>query len=553
MKQYQKSPERILSYSVSFFFHLPSCLTAWEICVIIIGISIAHTFSQDDTIRIMSYNVENLFDLVDNGTEYTEYKPFTHNWNKTTHDKKLDNIASVICAAHPDIAILCEVENQNAVKELQQTLSQKNQKFPYLGITSQTDGAETQQVILSKLPVIAAKTSPAPSINTVKIRPILEADVAIAQNTLKIFAVHFPSKAHPESWRVAAAAMLAQRLQKLPKSTDYIIAGDFNSDYNEAETFFTDKLDDTRGTTGINHILKTVRSGPQEFLEYVSKQDLAGCEDSLYHYDPWLDLPEYKRFSYIHNGRNNTLDHILLGCGLFDATGLSYLDNSFTVFSWNGRLLYSGVPFRWNVEKTKLGKFHTGEGYSDHLPVIIRLVTKPFLYATRTGTSPKLNTRNSKPGLGAGSGFETGFEGWILANHDFKLFRDTISPFEGRFCLNIFGQSAKNSSAASIRIPAYTCNKRKLQTLSLVMRGSGKIAIRIRTEENSSLYYSGPKFSKKMKSCTYSDFIWKNWQSVAFTLSDIQKNQDAVELEIRSAGKELLCLWIDNVLVGYAQ
>jgi hypothetical protein len=85
------------------------------------------------------------------------------------------------------------------------------------------------------------------------------------------------------------------------------------------------------------------------------------------------------------------------------------------------------------------------------------------------------------------------------------------------------------------------------------MRGSGKIAIRIRMEENSSLYYTGPKFSKKIKSCTYSVFTSKNWQRVAFTLSDIQKNQDAIELEIRSAGKELLCLWIDNVQVGYAQ
>ena len=29
-----------------------------------------------DTITVMSYNIENLFDLVDNGTEYPDYKPY---------------------------------------------------------------------------------------------------------------------------------------------------------------------------------------------------------------------------------------------------------------------------------------------------------------------------------------------------------------------------------------------------------------------------------------------------------------------------------------------
>ena len=46
---------------------------------------------------VASYNVENLFDLKNDGTEYKEYVPNTTSlWNKKTHDIKLNNISKVI-------------------------------------------------------------------------------------------------------------------------------------------------------------------------------------------------------------------------------------------------------------------------------------------------------------------------------------------------------------------------------------------------------------------------------------------------------------------------
>jgi len=46
--------------------------------------------------KIASYNVENIFDLKYDGTEYKEYIPNTNtNWNKKTYTIKLKNISKV--------------------------------------------------------------------------------------------------------------------------------------------------------------------------------------------------------------------------------------------------------------------------------------------------------------------------------------------------------------------------------------------------------------------------------------------------------------------------
>ena len=46
--------------------------------------------------KIVSYNVENLFDLNYNKSEYKEYIPnLKSNWNKTTLNIKLNNINNI--------------------------------------------------------------------------------------------------------------------------------------------------------------------------------------------------------------------------------------------------------------------------------------------------------------------------------------------------------------------------------------------------------------------------------------------------------------------------
>ena len=55
----------------------------------------------------------------------------------------------------------------------------------------------------------------------------------------KVFNNHWPSKASAESYRVKYAKNLQERVTLLPDDYDYILIGDFNSDYNEMQTFKT--------------------------------------------------------------------------------------------------------------------------------------------------------------------------------------------------------------------------------------------------------------------------------------------------------------------------
>ena len=61
---------------------------------------------------IASYNVENLFDLHFDGSEYKEYIPNTkHLWNEKNYTIKLNNTLRVINDLNADILLLQEIES----------------------------------------------------------------------------------------------------------------------------------------------------------------------------------------------------------------------------------------------------------------------------------------------------------------------------------------------------------------------------------------------------------------------------------------------------------
>ena len=82
-------------------------------------------FSQEIDFLAMSYNVENLFDTIDNPIKNdNEFLPSSErNWNSYRYQKKLTDISKVIVAAgsewhNPDVVGLCEVENDTCLRDL---------------------------------------------------------------------------------------------------------------------------------------------------------------------------------------------------------------------------------------------------------------------------------------------------------------------------------------------------------------------------------------------------------------------------------------------------
>ena len=315
--------------------------------------------------KVASYNVENLFDTVYDGTEYEEFIPGRHNWTKTTVEKKLLRTVEVLCDLDADIVGLQEIENEHIFNRLRRLLKRSGCGYRYGAITHKK-GAPIQVALLSRFPIRHSRelqVSYAP-----RVRNILEVEVSAEGYPLTIFVNHWKSKSRKgyESKRIAYAKTLAKRLSVMPQNRDYIILGDFNTDY-DAHLSLDKRLDDTQGRIGMNHLLNTVTDG-KAVTETTLSQTVGA------HYDLWLELPYAKRWSHMFYGRKSTLDHMLIPASMLDGKGIDYVNDSFNVFKADYLFTKKGYINSWEIK----GGRHTGRGYSDHLPIYALFDTKPY-------------------------------------------------------------------------------------------------------------------------------------------------------------------------------
>ena len=315
--------------------------------------------------KVANYNVENLFDLVKQGREYKEYIPNTTSWNKKLLDTKLNHTAQVICDIEADIIGLEEIENKNALLLLQNRLKKVGCGYRYSSITHKL-GSTIQVALLSKYKIISSKD--------IKVsysdRNILETEIEIDKKRVKIFVNHWKSMGRNgvESKRIKSAKALENRIKMLPNGSEYIILGDFNSDYN-AYTTLDEKLDDTNGKRGINHTLHTTINN-----RLLTQSDIIKAKRG-YHYNLWLELDSYNRWSYNFFGKKGTLDNIIVAQNMFDKKGIEYVDNSFNVFKAPYLFTKKGYIKRWRYK-----------GYSDHLPIYALFSTDNIIKKEITAT-----------------------------------------------------------------------------------------------------------------------------------------------------------------------
>lgn len=312
-----------------------------------------------ESVKIASYNVENLFDLHFDGTEYVEYIPNSSwQWNPENYRKKLHNLAQVIADMRPDVIALQEIETVHALKDLQATLNRKGLYYRHRAIADKKN-TTVRVALLSRHPITYAKEIPVSANRGV--RSILEVKLLIGGQPLYLFVNHWKSKSGPESKRILSAKALRKRLDELGHDQPFLLLGDFNSHHEEYRVFKKRrKHNDTDGITGINHILKTVQDDePVTFSSLKRAKDL--------YYNLWYDLPEKKRWSHNFYGKKESLDHMIISPGLADAKGVEYEEGSFQRFTPE-YLFKKNSLYRWQQSR-KHPKHHLGKGYSDHLPI----------------------------------------------------------------------------------------------------------------------------------------------------------------------------------------
>ena len=317
-------------------------------------------------VSVMTFNVENLFDVVDDpGKDDKAYLPIemkrarAHvadceaievpgwrkeclnlDWNPEVLDAKLAAIAQVIRQVQggPDLIVFQEVEHAALLDRL------RTEQLAELGYRPAIllEGADERGIdvgFLSKLPaagppILHALGFPGFPEREADTRGILEATFELPDGTrLSAFAVHFPAPFHPSAMRERAYAQLNELRSALPADRPVIAAGDFNTTSTEA------------GRTGI--LDRLVRPG------WIIAHESGCCDCRGTYY-------------YARDDNWSFLDMILFSpARSANATWSVRADSVRVANALPAQRSADGTPARFAPEH--------GTGVSDHWPLVLRL------------------------------------------------------------------------------------------------------------------------------------------------------------------------------------
>jgi endonuclease/exonuclease/phosphatase family metal-dependent hydrolase len=332
---------------------------------------------QGSELTVMSYNLQTLFDPVDQGGEYEEFRVSKGTWGEARYGARIAALASVILSASfpggdgrgPDLLVAQEAENPRVLRDLAEAAG----GYPYIAASPEEE-ATLACGVLSRYPIADVKAhrvrKPDGAPSSVP-RFVLEADIDVDGKRLVVLAAHWKSKlggaAETEPERRAAAAFLsalvALRLREDP-ALALIIAGDLNENPDEYE----------RAGRAYPTGLMPPEAGPGPWLLVSGDRDevalaaasaagsSAGAVGQPVLFSPW---DEGGGYSYRFEGEDERIDQLILSPSLVLAGAGAFYHEEFSSVPPEFAVGADGAPLGWNAK--------TGSGYSDHLPVRIRL------------------------------------------------------------------------------------------------------------------------------------------------------------------------------------
>lgn len=311
-----------------------------------------------DTLVVASYNVENLFDTQDDPHKNdNQFLPGgTKEWTEARLANKLDKLARVIGTMAPDIIGLVEIENRMVLERLTDDTPLDSTHYAIVHYESPDargiDNAILYREATFKLIGSGYHRIDFPDNPRKNTRDILYAVGEVMEKDTLIFVVnHWPS-------RIGGAEETSESRQYLARELKYML-DTLAVHYPNASVILTGDFNDTPTDTSI---LIVLNAGDRELNPDVDFVNLA------------LADAKAGQGTYVYRGQNFMLDQIIISPELADKSGLDIVAGSFEVFRapWlfeqEGK--YKGYIFRTHAGKKYLG------GYSDHLPVVVKLTRK---------------------------------------------------------------------------------------------------------------------------------------------------------------------------------
>ncbi|MGL4993822.1 MAG: endonuclease/exonuclease/phosphatase family protein [Bacteroidales bacterium] len=302
-----------------------------------------------ESLRVMFYNVENLFDCSDDTLKMDdEFLPNgTRRWHPGRLNKKLKMISKVITSIGewnpPAIIGLCEVESDSVMIRLTRFSPLKNLNYKYI-ITNSPDprGINTALLFQRHQFKLIKHNSYTVDMTHLKRRPtrdILHAEGRLLSgDTLDIFVCHLPSRSSGKAESAPAREYIAEiilsktdSLHSIRSNPLILIMGDFNDD-EKSKTI---------------SIITNSNKGNISRLTSSTKQN----------------------GTYFYKGQWEAIDHILASNNMLNNTKSTYLLlNKYTTFTAPFLLKRISNSNKMRPYRTYYGWKYEG-GYSDHLPI----------------------------------------------------------------------------------------------------------------------------------------------------------------------------------------
>jgi len=319
-------------------------------------------YNKENYLTIVSYNVENLFDTIDNPSKNDdEYLPSSkHEWNTDKYQKKIKNLAQVISAINknelPELVGLIEIENKDVIQDLITHKFLLNGNYGIVHEESPDERGIDVALIYRKDEFQVIEYH---AINIfydfepkTKTRDILYVKGKLKNGEIfYIFLNHWSSRRDGEGTsepkRLYSAKILREKMDSLikkDKKAKIIIMGDFN---------------DEPSNKSINEILMANNEQDNQY------------DFRLYNlmYDKHL----FGYGTYYYKGNWNMLDNLIVSSTLLNSPGkyqVSYDGGQIFSARW---MMYDNVKTgELTPNRTYNGSNYLG-GYSDHFPIYVVL------------------------------------------------------------------------------------------------------------------------------------------------------------------------------------
>ncbi len=323
------------------------------------------------SLTVMFYNVENLFDTIDDPATHDEdFTPAGEKkWDEARYRKKLEDLArvigSVVPKGHPVLVGLCEVENRQVVEDLAGTGRLK--RAGYRVIHEESPDRRGIDVALMYDPqqfrYLSHRTLPIrfPR-DTTRVRDILYVKGRADEEVLHLFINHWKSRSGgeraTEQKRIYSAVVLRRAVDSIlnfEPQAKILIMGDFN---------------DEPTNMSIMQILMAA-----DKRKNIGRRDL---------YDLMYDQHNlHDTGTYSYKGRWLMLDQIIVSYPLLlDRHGWHTTYDGGHIFAREWMLYDNPKAGRKVPNRTYGGPNYFG-GISDHLPVYVTLQREPVTKTKR--------------------------------------------------------------------------------------------------------------------------------------------------------------------------